>query len=275
MSHIHLPDGVLPIWLILAGWLATGALVALAVMRSSKLDLRKRVPLIGAIAALMVVGMSSEIVPIAYHVNLSVIAGILLGPWLSVIASLVVNTIIALVGHGGVTVIGLNTFVLSIEMIAGWAIFHALAGWLGRNRGALSSGIATVLALALATTVFIGIVALGGSPAASRESGALDPQSLRFENPFAGGLLANELLSGEEEDEAEEGAADDSTAEEDFSLGRFAAFIYTLGSIGWVLEALVTAAIVGFVARVRPRLVFDGAPAEGHRTPLGDEGLHR
>lgn len=269
MSHIHIPDGVLPLWLIVLGWVGAIALVALAVNRSAKLDLRKRVPLIGAVAALMLVGMSSEIIPIAYHVNLSIIAGILLGPWLSIVTALVVNSILALIGHGGVTVIGLNTLVISTEMIAGWALFHAVVGALGRTRATWSAGIAAVLALAISTTALIGIVALGGSPAATRDSGALDPASLSFENPFAEGVFVNELF-GEGED-----GHDDEADEGGLSIGRFATVVYTLGSIGWVLEALLTAAIIGFVARVRPRLVFEGAPADTSRPPLGDEGLHR
>ena len=67
----------------------------------------------------MLVGMSSEIIPIAYHINLTVLAGILLGPWLSIISAVIVNVMLALLGHGGVTVIGLNTLVISTEMIAG------------------------------------------------------------------------------------------------------------------------------------------------------------
>jgi len=56
---------------------------------------------------------------------------------------------------------------------------------------------------------------------------------------------------------------------------RFATMVYLLGSVGWAIEALITAVIVGFVARVRPGLVFDGAMAEPARAPLGDEGTHR
>jgi ABC-type Co2+ transport system permease subunit len=56
---------------------------------------------------------------------------------------------------------------------------------------------------------------------------------------------------------------------------RFAAMVYLLGSVGWVIEALITALIVGFIARVRPGLVFEGAAAEPTRAPLGDEGAHR
>jgi len=266
MSHLHIPDGVLPLWLVLVGWLGTVALVTLAVRRAGSLDLRRRVPLVGAVAALMLVGMSSEIIPIAYHINLTVLAGILLGPWLSIITALVVDVMLGLIGHGGITVVGLNTLVITTEMILGWAIFRGLIRGLGKRRAGVSAAVAVVASLAVSTTLLVGIVALGGSPAATRESGAFDPQSLSFTNPFAGGIATNVVIGGDEEPPAPEDAG--------LSVARFAATVYTLGAIGWLLEALITAVIVGFVARVRPGLVFDGASTQEARAPVGDEGAH-
>ena len=197
MSHIHIPDGVLPLWLVGLGWVLLAAVVWLAVRKASSVDLRRRVPLVGAVAALMLVGMSSEIIPIAYHINLTVLAGILLGPWLSIISAVIVNVMLALLGHGGVTVIGLNTLVISTEMIAGWFIFGQVVRLLGRRHPAISAAIATVIALALSTVLLVGIVALGGTPAATRESGAFDPGSLSFSNPFSEGLVTNAVLAPE------------------------------------------------------------------------------
>ena len=74
----------------------------------------------------MVLGASVEIVPIAYHINLTVISGILLGPSLIFLATLVVNVILALFGHGGITVLGLNTLTLSIEGILGYFLFRTV-----------------------------------------------------------------------------------------------------------------------------------------------------
>ena len=167
MSHIHIPDGVLPLWLVFVGWVVLAALVALAVRRASALDLRRRVPLVGAVAALMLVAMSSEVIPIAYHINLTVLAGILLGPWLSIITAVIVNVMLALLGHGGVTVIGLNTLVISTEMIVGWLLFGQFVRLFGRRHPSASAAVATVLALALSTTLLVVIVALGGAPAAA------------------------------------------------------------------------------------------------------------
>jgi cobalt/nickel transport system permease protein len=263
VSHIHIPDGVLPLWLIAVGWVVAGALTALAVRRAESHDLRRRIPLVGAMAALMLVGMSSEIIPIAYHINLTVLAGILLGPWLSIITALIVNVMLALVGHGGVTVIGLNTLVIVAEMVVGWFLFRQSVRVFGRRRPALLAGGATVLALMVSTTLLVVIVAFGGSPAATRESGAFDPASLSFANPFSDGVVTNVIIAPEPK-----------TATPKLPVVRFALMVYVLGSVGWLIEALITALIVGFVVRVRPGLVFDGAEAAPVRGPVGDEGTH-
>lgn len=237
--------------------------------------MRKRVPLIGAVAALMLVGMSSEIIPIAYHINLTVLAGILLGPWLSAITALVVMLMLALLGHGGVTVVGLNTLVISVEMIVGWALFHAAVRAFGKRRSTVVAGVSTVVALALSTSMVVGIVALGGAPAVTRESGALDPDTLTFSNPFAEGVAGNLFLGGGHEDEhTEQPGQDHDHDDEPLSVARFATVVFALGSIGWILEALITAMIVGFIARVRPGLVFEGATAQETRRPVGDEGMN-
>jgi len=263
MTHIHIPDGVLPLWLIAASWLLALAAVGLAGHFGGRREVRRKVPLLGAMTALMLVGMSSEIVPIAYHINLTVLAGILLGPWLSIVAAFIANIVLALVGHGGVTVIGLNTLMIAAEMIVGWALFRGADALLRHLRPAWAAGIATVITLALTTTLLVGVVAIGGAVAASRESGAYDPQSGRFGALFSGGVVGNSVLNPEAEEEALP----------QLSVKRFATMVYLLGSVGWFLEGLVTGAIVGFVARVRPGMVR-GRRAGSRARLLGDEGVH-
>jgi hypothetical protein len=51
--------------------------------------------------------------------------------------------------------------------------------------------------------------------------------------------------------------------------------VYLLGSIGWVIEALVTAAVIGFVARVRPSLVFEAGALSDSAPRSADHGSHR
>jgi ABC-type Co2+ transport system permease subunit len=142
--------------------------------------------------------------------------------------------------------------------VLGWALFRAFVRLFGRQRLRRAAFLATVLTLATTTTMLVGVVALaGGGAATTRETGALDPSSLRFENPFSRGFFSVNTLRGEQPQAPQEG--------QQLSVKRFALVVYTLGPIGWVAEALVTAAILGYVARVRPTLVFAGAMAEQHR----------
>jgi len=262
MSHIHIPDGVLPIWLWLPGWIVALVLVFIAGRYAERADVRRKVPLLAVVSALMLVAMSSEIVPIAYHINLTVVSGVLLGPALSVIAAFIVQVVLAMLGHGGVTVLGLNTLVVTSEMIAGWALFRLLVALLGRSRVRWATAIATVLTLAMSTTLLVAIVALaGGGAAAARDTGALNAASLSFANPFSGGVFHLGLFGGGEH----------AAATAQLSVARFAAVVYTLGSVGWVLEALVSAWILGYIAQVRPALLWEGALKESAHHLVGDE----
>ena len=266
MSHLHIPDGVLPWWLVLAGWAVTLPLLWLASrMVSRDPAVRRKVPLLGVVAALVLVAMSTEVVPIAYHVNLTVVAGILLGPWLAIIAAFIVDLILALIGHGGVTVVGLNTVMIASEMILGWALFRLFGRVVGsRLKPGWIAGAATVLTLLVTTTMLVGVVAVGGPSATRRESGALDPASLRFGNPFADGLVVNHLAG------PETGAEPRAV-----TTRRFATVVYVLGPFGWALEAAITAGIIGFVARTRPGLVYGGPLGAEPRLLVGDEEVTR
>jgi len=290
MSHLHIPDGVLPLWLWLTGWIIALVVLRVASARLRTTDARRAVPLIGVVSAMMLVAMSAEIVPIAYHVNLTVVAGMLLGPWASFIAAFIVVLMLALIGHGGITVVGLGMLVIGAEMLLGNALTRLLTRVTGRPRAALMSGVATVITLALSTTLVVGIVALGGSAASTRETGALDPETLRFENPFSDGVISIGLLGHDHEqaevehDEAQhiDEPTEPTTAEtthaehahtSSLSVGRFAAVVYTLGPFGWLLEALVTATLIGYMARVRPSLLFGGG-SERPRYPGDEHGRH-
>ncbi len=264
MSHIHVPDGVLPTWLWLTGWALAACALVLASRATRGIDRRREVPLVGAVSALMLVAMSTEVVPIAYHINLTVVAGVLLGPALSVIAAFVVVLALALLGHGGITVGGLNTLMIAAEMVVGWALARAIIAVFGRARIWAATGLATLLTLALTTTLLVGLVALAGPSLAHRETGALDPETLTFANPFGEGVVALHPFFGPE---------DEDTDEDDIPVERFARIVYTLGPFGWALEALISASILGYVARVRPTLIAAGSTApERHALPGHGQG---
>jgi hypothetical protein len=103
-----------------------------------------------------------------------------------------------------------------------------------------------VLTLFLSTSLSIGIVALSNvNPSQARDTGALNPSTLSFSNPFKEGLLANRIVTPEQEVQAGS----------DISIARFALLMYGLGSVGWALESLIVGYLVAFIARVKPGLL--------------------
>ncbi len=235
MSHIHLPDGVLPVWLWVSGYIAVILIWAILLRFMKEDNLTKRLPLLGMMAAVMVLGASVEIIPIAYHVNLTVISGILLGPSLIFLATFVVNVILALFGHGGVTVVGLNTLVLSIEGVVGYFLFRFF--WRLLRRLTLAAFLATFLALAASTLAMIGVVSLGTS------------HYEELIHQEKGGMIGFEF--GKEK----EAHPREASPEKEVNLRRFISIILPLGFIGWVLEGVITVLVARYIRRLRPDLL--------------------
>jgi cobalt/nickel transport system permease protein len=248
MSHIHIPDGVLPLWIIVLGWAVTAALLFWSVRVVRLSDVQRRLPLLGVMSALMLAGMTLELVPIGYHINLTVLTGIVLGPALGFLAAFIVDLILALLGHGGITVVGLNTLVIGAEITLGSVWFRVLRRLLaGRIGPGLAAAGATVLSLFLSTLLMLGIVGVSNSaPFQMPEAGAVEvaPGTLSLRNPFGEGVLSWEVL-----------AAPVHGAAHQLDFGTFAAVVLGLGLIGWLLEAALIALIVRYVARVRPDLI--------------------
>ena len=236
MSHIHLPDGVLPVWLWASGFIIAILIGFILFRFIKKEELTRRLPLLGMMAAAMVLGASVEIVPIAYHVNLTVISGILLGPSLIFLATFVVNVILALFGHGGITVIGLNTLTLSIEGIFGYLFFRLF--WKILKRLTPVAFIATFLALSLSTFSMIGVVGLGVS----------HYEELIHKNE-GNGIFEFKLLKEKHDQHGE----DKEKGEVNFR--RFIAIVLSLSFLGWILEGIITTLIVRYLHRLRPDLL--------------------
>jgi len=86
MSHIHIPDGVLPT-LAVARRLARRARARVRRWPwSERSEVRRKVPLLAVVSALMLVAIRARSCHSLTIVNLTVIAGVLLGPVLSIIA---------------------------------------------------------------------------------------------------------------------------------------------------------------------------------------------
>lgn len=236
MSHIHLPDGILPVWLWVTGFVVAIALAFFLFRLIKKKDLAKRLPLLGMMSAAMVLGASVEIVPIAYHINLTVISGILLGPSLIFLATFVVNVILALFGHGGITVIGLNTVILSIEGIFGFLFFRLL--WNVLKRLTAGAFLATVLALSLSTFSMIGVVGLGVSH-----------YEELIHKDEGHGIFEFKLLKEHDQHHGE------GKERGGVHFGRFVSIVLPLAFLGWILEGIIATLILRYIYRLRPDLL--------------------
>lgn len=234
MSHIHLPDGILPVWLWLSGYIAVGLYITYFSIFDRKKLMSKKYALVGIFAALMLITMSIEIIPPVYHLNLAILTGIVLGPELSVITILVVNIILALLGHGGVTVIGLNTFVVSLEAILGYWGFRLLYA---KTAKIIASAIlAGFAALFISTCVAIGII----------YSGTNDLSSFIGHHDHHSHIEKIEQNHEHDEDDFDE---------EEFDIDKFILLVMSFSIIGWTIESVVTAFIVNYINKVRPDII--------------------
>jgi len=224
MSHIHLPDGILPTWLWLSGYLITAALITGLWRFGQATAEPRKFALLGIFTAITVLVMMIEIPPLGYHFNLSIVTGIILGPRLSVLAALMANMILALIGHGGITVIGLNTLVLSVEMIFGYYVFRYLSAL--KVKASKSVFAATIIGLGMGTAFGFGIIVLGAS--------GIDRllQSASSGEDFGAGIEGPHL-----------------------NLTRLAVIMFGLGGVGWVLEGLLSSAVLVYLDRVYPGLI--------------------
>jgi cobalt/nickel transport system permease protein len=176
-------------------------------------------------------------------VNLTVISGILLGPSLVFLATFVVNVTLALFGHGGITVIGLNTLTLSIEGVLGYFFFHLF--WRGLRKLSIAIFLATFFALFASTLSMIGVVSLG----TSHYEELIHQEKDR-------GVFEFKLMKEKEDHQKED------TAKGEVNLKRFISILLPLGFLGWLLEALITSWIARYIRRLRPDLLrLGGEPS--------------
>jgi len=219
VTHLHIADGVLPVPLWLGGLLVMAGLVGFVAWRHRN-DRADRLTLLASLAALMLAAMAVPLGPLG-HLSFAPVVGILLGSGLGFLAAVVVNAILAFLGHGGITVLGLNALVLGAAT-ASARPFHRLA------RTRLEPGPAAAVA-----SIAAGLVSVAALWAVLACASALEPAGIAH-------------------------AATDGHAHEADALGstgRFLAFASPFWLLGLAAEAIVAASVVGFLARVRPELL--------------------
>jgi cobalt/nickel transport system permease protein len=156
MSHLHIPDGVLPLWVWAGGMLL--ALVALTLSAiATRHASRQSIAFRGALGGLVLVAMAIELPlgPIEYHLSLVGPVGALLGPAAAFQLVCVVSAILAFAGHGGFTVVGLNALVLGSGAALAGPLFHLLAA---RLKPAAALALATAVSQGLSGLLWLLIV---------------------------------------------------------------------------------------------------------------------
>ena len=156
--HIEIPDGVLPPWLWIAGFVLVAALLVIAIYFAKKEE--EKMPLAALFAALSLIVMSVPL-GLPVHINLMVLVGIIVGPWWALIVSFIVNSLLASIGHGGVTVIGLNTLLLWSQALFGFYLFGLAKRLIEKKGSALKGvlgGVVTFLSLMVSFLLLGGLV---------------------------------------------------------------------------------------------------------------------
>jgi cobalt/nickel transport system permease protein len=189
MSHLHIPDGLLPPALWIAGAVLTALALALSGLATRRIT-PQQVAFQSALGGIMLAVMAIP-VPITafdYCMTLAGPIGVLLGAAGAFQVCFVVTVVLALMGQGGFTVIGLNALVLG----AGAALARPIYDLLVRSLSpAAAVASATAASQLVSSALWIGILA--GSVRLSRGA-AGEPEVTHAIGWLRGGALAAVVL---------------------------------------------------------------------------------
>jgi cobalt/nickel transport system permease protein len=157
MSHLHIPDGLLPFWLW-AGGLGLALLLLLRASRIARGHTPQQIAYHGALGGLMLAAMAVPLGPFEFHLTLAGPVGVLLGGAGAFQVAFVVSAILALMGHGGLTVVGLNALILGAGATVASRAYRLAAGRMG---AAPALAVGTVAGQAVAGGLWLLVVWLG------------------------------------------------------------------------------------------------------------------
>jgi cobalt/nickel transport system permease protein len=151
VSHLHVVDGVLPWWVVLASLAVAGALVMAVLSGRRDADQVRFLARVGVTGAALIVVMSLPLGP-GIHLSLAPLAGMMLGPAGGFLAAFLANASLSTFGHGGLTAVGVNGLFLGAQAVLGALLFAGSRRVLGVRWGAIAS---SSLTLGLAAAVAI------------------------------------------------------------------------------------------------------------------------
>jgi len=152
---VHISDGVLSPQVLAAGWIFTGAVVGLTLRRMNA----EQIPRLSLITAAFFVASLIHIPvgPTSVHLILNGLVGVILGPlaYLSVFIGLVLQAL--LIGHGGITVIGVNSVTMGLPALGVFYLFKFKNTSFKRAEllGALAGGLAVISTVALTSLMLL------------------------------------------------------------------------------------------------------------------------
>ena len=212
--HIEVADGILPLWIWLPGYIAV-VLFLLIIVPGIKKEVKKT-PLVAMLVALCLLAMSIPLgLPI--HLNLMILIGLLIGIRWSLIIAFALNFILASFGHGGLTIVGLNTLLLWQQSAFGVFLFRFLRKHV--KRVSLAAGISVFFSLFCSFFLLVGLVAVS----------QIDPVQFSHYLKHLGYVQ--------------------------ISLKTFIILSLPVSFFGICAESLVTGFIVKFIKRVNPSLI--------------------
>jgi cobalt/nickel transport system permease protein len=168
--QMHAPDGFLSVPVAALMWVATAAILALAVVRAERSLDERAIPLMGVMAAFIFAAQMFNF-PVAGgtsgHLLGGTLAAILLGPW---VGTLVMACVIAVQGlvfqDGGLLVMGANIFNMGVVgTLGGFALYRVLCRALGgESRARLpAAGVAAWAAVVAGATAMSLELAVSGT----------------------------------------------------------------------------------------------------------------
>lgn len=252
MSHVHLPDGVLPPLVWICGLAGSFAVLYLAVRHLKTSDIRRKIPFVGVIAALMLIFMSVPLGIIPVHLSLAVLCGILAGPALGFIAVFVVNMILAMMGHGGITVVGVNTLILGSEVFVGYYLFKALSF---RMKSTPSAVMANIAALLVSTVMMVSIIGFTVGFAEVLPGHSDDGHADEAYSDIGG--ITDDIGDVDADIDMEVHTGDLQEAVQSYSYMSLSGWtaIGVVLMAGILTESLITGLIISFFSKVRPDLI--------------------
>lgn len=153
MSHLHLPDGVLPPWI----WVGSLILVVVTLVFAGRAMDPRRIAYQGSLAAMMLAAMAVPLGPLDLHLSLAGPVGVLLGAAAGFQVAFVVSLILAFIGHGGLTAVGLNTLVLGLSGATASLVYGGVAR---RMKAAPALAVATAAGQIVSGLLWFGVVTL-------------------------------------------------------------------------------------------------------------------